>query len=73
LLPKQNNYDQDFKKNAKNQTKVHYLSLETKILVIRHKQHFEFHFEFTPWDGHQMVNIGILIMYSNLNLDYNIS
>jgi hypothetical protein len=44
------------KKNAKNETKVHYQSLETKILATRHKQHYEIHFEFKPWDGRQMVN-----------------
>ncbi len=62
-----------WKKNAKNETEIHYLSVETKISTIRHKQHSEFHFEFRPWDGCQMVNIEFLILYSYLNLDWNIS
>jgi hypothetical protein len=39
---------------------LHYQVLETKILAIRHKQHFEFHYEFKPWDGHQMVDTKFL-------------
>jgi len=56
-----------------NENKVHYLSIETKILTTRHKQHYEIHFEFKPWDGHQMVNIEFLIIYSSLKygLKYN--
>jgi hypothetical protein len=42
-------YDQDFKKNAKNEIEVHILFLKTKISAIRHKQHFEIHYEFKPW------------------------
>ncbi len=48
------------KKNAKNETEVHYQFLETKILAIRHKQHFEYQHEFRSWDGHQMVNTKFL-------------
>jgi len=39
------------KKNAKNETKVHYQFLKTKIIAIRHKQHLEFQSKFKPWDG----------------------
>jgi hypothetical protein len=45
-----------WKKNAKNETKVHYLFLETIISTSKHKQHYEIHSEFEPWDGCQMVN-----------------
>jgi hypothetical protein len=63
-------YDQDLEKNAKNEIDVHYeFFLKTKILGIRHKQHFEFQYKFRPWDGHQMVNIESLILCYNLNLD----
>jgi hypothetical protein len=62
-------YDQDLKKNTKNEIEVHYLSIETKISVTRHKQHFEIHSEFKPWDGCQMVNKKFPILYSSLNLD----
>ncbi len=65
------NYNQDLKKNAKNETKIHYLSLETKISTTRHKKHYEIHFKFMPWDGCQMVNTKFLIL--GLNLDWNIS
>jgi hypothetical protein len=41
--------------------KVHYLSIQTK-----HKQHFEIHFKFKLWDGHQMVNTKSLILYFGL-------
>jgi hypothetical protein len=41
--------------NAKNETEVHYQFLETKNLPTRHKEHFEFQYEFRPWDGRQMV------------------
>jgi hypothetical protein len=37
-------------------TELHYQFFETKIPIIRHKQHFEFHYEFKPQDGHQIVN-----------------
>ncbi len=51
----------------------HYLSIETKILATKHKQHCGIHFEFTPWDGHQMVKTKSLILYSGLKsgLKYN--
>ncbi len=35
-------------------------------LTIKHKQHSEIHFEFKPWDGHQMVNTKSAIMYFGL-------
>jgi hypothetical protein len=57
------NYDQYLKKNAKNKTEIHYLFIKTKNSPTRHKQHFEIHFEFRPWDGHRMVNIKSLILY----------
>jgi hypothetical protein len=41
LLPEQKTYDENLKKNEKNETEVHYLSIETKKLTIRHKQHCE--------------------------------
>ncbi len=50
----------------KKKTKVHYLSIETEISTIKHKQHFEIHFEFRPWDGHQMVNTKFLNLYYDL-------
>jgi hypothetical protein len=37
-------------------TEFQYQFLKTKIPTKKHKQHFEFHFEFKPWDGRQMVN-----------------
>ncbi len=61
-----NIYDPDLKKNVENKTEVHYLSIETKTLATRHKQYFEIHFEFRPWDGCQMVNIESLILYYGL-------
>jgi hypothetical protein len=42
------NYDQDLKKNAKNETEIHYLFIKTKILTTKHKQHFEIHYGFRP-------------------------
>jgi hypothetical protein len=42
-------------------TELHYQFLQTKIPTIRHKQHYEFHFEFRPWDGHQMVDTQFLL------------
>jgi len=53
----------DLKKNANNETEVHYLFIETKFLATRHKQHYEIHSEFRPWDGRQMVNIKFLIRF----------
>jgi hypothetical protein len=50
------------KKNAKNETEVHYLSRKTKISATRHKQHSKIHVEFKPWDGRQMVNAESLIL-----------
>ncbi len=50
-------------KNEKNKIEVHYLSIETKKLIEKHKQHSKIHFEFKPWDGHQMVNTKSLILY----------
>jgi hypothetical protein len=38
LLPDQKNYDQSF---LKIEIEVHYLSIETKKLTTKHKQHFE--------------------------------
>jgi hypothetical protein len=35
---------------------LYYQFLKTKNPAIRHKQHFEFHFEFKPLDGCQMVD-----------------
>jgi hypothetical protein len=29
-------------------------------MATKYKQHFEFHFEFRPWDGRQMVHIQFL-------------
>jgi len=55
-----------FEKNAKNKTKVHYLSIETKISTTKHKQHYEIHSKFRPWDGCQMVNTKSLILYYGL-------
>jgi hypothetical protein len=52
-----------------NETKVHYLSIETKISTTRHKQHFEIHFEFEPWDGCQMVDIESLILYFGIKFE----
>ncbi len=62
-----------WKKNVENEIEVHYLSIKTKISTTRHKQHFEIHYEFRPWDGCQMVNIKYLILYSSLKygLKYN--
>jgi hypothetical protein len=34
---------------------LQYQFLETKILATKHKQHFEFHYEFRPSDGRQIV------------------
>jgi hypothetical protein len=48
---------------------LHYQFLETKIPATRHKQHSKFHSKFRPWDGHQMVNTKILILYFDLILD----
>jgi len=62
-------YDQDLKKNAKNEIEVHYLSREQKNSAIKHKQHFEIHSKFKPWDGHQLVNTKSLILSSVLNMD----
>ncbi len=61
------------KRTAENETKVHYLCIETKFLATRHKHHFEIHSEFRPWDGHQMVNTKSLILYFGLKygLKYN--
>jgi len=56
LFPKQETYDQDFEENANNETKVHHLTIETKISATRHKQHYEIHSKVRPWDGCQMVN-----------------
>jgi hypothetical protein len=50
----------------KNETKVHYLSIETKNSTTKHKQHYEIHFKFRPWDGCQMVNTKYLILYYGL-------
>jgi hypothetical protein len=41
LLHEQKTYDQDLKKNAKNETKAHYLSMEKNNSTTRHEQHFE--------------------------------
>ncbi len=60
------------KKNAKNETEVHYLFIETKISTMRHKQHSKIHFKFRPWDGRQMVNIKSFILYFDLNLNEEI-
>jgi hypothetical protein len=57
------------KKYVENKTKVHYLSIETKISTTIHKQHYEIHFEFRPWDGCQMVNIEFLILYYSLKFE----
>ncbi len=54
------------KKNVKNKIEIHYLTIKTKILTTKHKQHFEIHFEFRPLDGRQMVNIESLILYFGL-------
>jgi hypothetical protein len=56
----------DLKKNANNETEGHYLFIETNFLATRHKQHYEIHSEFRPWDGCQMVNTKFLIRYSGL-------
>ncbi len=56
MFPKQETYDQDFEENANNETKVHHLTIETKISATRHKQHYEIHSKVRPWDGCQMVN-----------------
>jgi hypothetical protein len=66
MLPEQKIMIKIWKKNVKNETKVHYLSIETNILSTRHEQHFEIHFEFKPWDGCQMINIESLILYFGL-------
>jgi hypothetical protein len=39
---------------------LYYQFLETKNPTIKHKQHFEFHCEFKPWDGRQMVDTEFL-------------
>jgi hypothetical protein len=72
LFLKQKNYEQNLKKDAKNKIEVHYLFIKTNIST-RHKQHFEIHSEFRPWDGGQMVNIKSLILYYGLKygLKYN--
>jgi hypothetical protein len=41
-------YDQDLEKMQELKIELHYQFFETKILATRHKQHFEFHFEFRP-------------------------
>jgi hypothetical protein len=53
------------KKNVENETKIHYLFIESKNLT-RYKQHFKFHSKFKPQYGHQMVNIESLVLYSDL-------
>jgi uncharacterized GH25 family protein len=40
LIPEQKTYVH-FEKNEKNENKVHYLSIVTKISTTKHKQHFE--------------------------------
>jgi hypothetical protein len=67
------NYDQDLRKNEKNETEVHYLSIETKISTTKHKHHYEIHYEFRPWDGRQMVSAKSPILYCGLKygLKYN--
>jgi len=47
----------------KNEIEVYYLFIK-KNSTTRHKQHFEIHFEFKPWDCRQMVNIEYIILYS---------
>jgi hypothetical protein len=61
------------KKKAKNETEIHYQSIKVKISTTKHQQQFEIHFEFKPWDGHQMVNIYSLILYYSVKyeLKYN--
>ncbi len=36
--------------------KLKSLSIFRTKIPTRHKQHFEFQFEFKPWDGRQMIN-----------------
>ncbi len=36
-------------------TKLHYRFFKLKNPTTRDKEHSEFHFEFRPWDGGQMV------------------
>jgi hypothetical protein len=58
-------YDQDLKKMQFffwNSLSIY----KTKISVLRHKQHYEIHSKFRPWDGCQMVNTKSLILYFGL-------
>jgi hypothetical protein len=63
-------YDQNLKKNEKNETKAHYLSIETKISIIRHKQHFEIILNLGLGMVAKMVNIKIfnIIFWSKFGL-----
>jgi hypothetical protein len=45
----------------KMKTELDYEFFKTKIPITRHKQHFEFHYEFRFWDGCQMVNTEVLL------------
>ncbi len=58
------------KKNEKNETKAHYLSIETKISIIRHKQHFEIILNLGLGMVAKMVNIKIfnIIFWSKFGL-----
>jgi hypothetical protein len=40
---------------------LQYQIFKTKIPAIRHKQHYEFHSKFRPWDGRQMVDTQFLL------------
>jgi hypothetical protein len=44
-------YDQDLGKMQELKIELHYQFLEINFLAIRHKQHFEFHYEFKPCNG----------------------
>ncbi len=44
-------YDQDLGKMQEMKIELHYQFLEINFLAIRHKQHFEFHYEFKPCNG----------------------
>jgi len=70
---KKKDYDQDLKKIAEKKTKIHYLFIKPIFSSTRHKQHYEIHFKFKPWDGRQMVNTKSLVLYFGLKfgLKYN--
>jgi hypothetical protein len=56
----------------KNEIEIHYQFLQTKFLATRHKQHFEFQYEFQALGWSPNGKYKIFILYIDLNLHYNI-